>query len=201
MNVKKVVCKKYLRLDIVPSPVRISLDTFFIFSWIFSGKNFKNLDKILKNNSFLYKTEKIKKPTITNTNDNDVGPSKEIRESVKIMAIKKRKKIITKSNILSIIKIPRQEENEIFDLWDINKGLTSSPILRGNIALAAKPKQVMGNKVDCFIDLIDLIITADLKDLINKPRITRNRERIIWNGLRLRKFDLSSWRLTSLKDR
>ena len=185
----------------MPSPVRISLDTFFIFSWIFSGKNFKNLDKILKNNSFLYKTEKIKKPTITNTNDNDVGPSKEIRESVKIMAIKKRKKIITKSNILSIIKIPRQEENEIFDLWDINKGLTSSPILRGNIALAAKPKQVMGNKVDCFIDLIDLIITADLKDLINKPRITRNRERIIWNGLRLRKFDLSSWRLTSLKDR
>ena len=109
-----------------------------------------------------------------------------------IMAIKKRKMIITKSNILSIIKIPKQEENDIFDLWDINKGLTSSPILRGSIALAAKPKQVMGNKVDCFIDLIDFIITADLKDLINKPRITRNRERIIWKGLRLRKFDLSS---------
>ena len=51
---------------------------------------------------------------------------------------------------------------------------------------------VAGNKVDCFIDLIDLNITADLKDLINNPRITRNRERIIWKGLRLRKFGLSS---------
>ena len=156
---------------------------------------------MLKNNSFLYRTKKIKQPAITNINDNEVATSKEISKSTKNVAIKKRKMIITKSNILSIIKIPKQEENDIFDLWDINKGLTSSPILRGNIALAAKPKQVMGNKVDCFIDLIDFIITADLKDLINKPKITRNREKIIWKGLRLRKFDFSSWRLTSLKDR
>ena len=140
----------------------------------------------------MYKTKEIKQPAITNINDNEVATSKEISKSTKNVAIKKRKMIITKSNILSIIKIPKQEENDIFDLRDISKGLTSSPILRGNIALKAKPKQVIGNKVDCFIDLIDLIITADLKDLINKPRITRNRERIIWKGLRLRKFGLSS---------
>ena len=147
---------------------------------------------MLKNNSFLYKTKKIKQPAITNINDNDIGPSKDISKSMKKVAIKKRKMIITKSNILSIIKTPKQEEKDIFDLRDISKGLTSSPILKGKIAVTAKPKQVTGNKVDCFIDLIDLNITADLKDLINKPRITRNRERIIWKGLRLRKVGLSS---------
>ena len=46
---------------------------------------------MLKKNSFLNKTKKIKQPAITNINDNDIGPSEEISKSMKKVAIKKKK--------------------------------------------------------------------------------------------------------------
>ena len=61
--------------------------------------------------------------------------------------MKKNVRIAKESNILSTIKTAKQEEKEMLDLLDISKGLASSPIFKGTIAEAAKPKQVIGNKV------------------------------------------------------